>query len=136
MNHDEALVAIRSKVSHGAKDGGESNTVPTVHPAVTTEHTTQWELCDYVDEKGSYEIYEGRGPGRLVCEILNCAPDDAEKIVNDRNAHDDLVAALKAAHAFVKGQCDEFDAGDLTRGDFCLLEMLENALAKAKAGAQ
>ena len=43
-----------------------------------------------------------------------------------------LLDALKASHIFVKLQCDMYDAGDTTRGDFELLEFIETAIAKGE----
>ena len=57
---------------------------------------------------------------------------NAKFIVRACNSHYELLEACKEAYELVKNECEAHDKGDISRGDFTLLEELEDVIAKAE----
>lgn len=99
---------------------GSSNDEATAGQAIATPHSpTPWTM--FRERGGFTRIYGGQGPPLVVATLIGgldgdaaCGPTtdaNAEFICRAVNAHDDLIAALKALADF----CEAYDQG--YRGD-------------------
>lgn len=68
--------------------------------------------------------------GGVIC-LCKSAQGNKQENATLIAAAPDLLEALESAYEFVKAQCELYNKGDNSKGDFTLLNEIETAIAKA-----